>query len=180
MPEVQKTILLYFFALLLFAGCASAQPASFNAVVQQSAGSGLKATALEHAGERSVQEMLYSDEDVMLYLPWPANRAVISGTDIPVLILSPAIRSGTELEILPIALLELSDRDSTSQLLLSIPRSPSLQVIKSPTLQQLELNYPGVIEILTLWLTNAFEDQFLEVVSVQDENQALQFLNERL
>lgn len=163
--------------------CATAQLYKTKATVQQAAGSLLPPSAKPGTTEEVSEEKkpLYTAKDILLYLPAPANLATLIAAEeiIPVIILGPRLSKGSSYEVLPIGLMEFMEGDYVRQKVLAIPAAPSLQVIKSPTLQQLKLNYPGVIEILSIWFENAFEYQQLSYLGVKDEQEAVQFLKRR-
>ncbi|REL39183.1 hypothetical protein DYD21_04300 [Rhodohalobacter sp. SW132] len=172
------SILLLLFSLSFFS-CASAQTFTTEAIIHQPAGSSITVEVgnqTESAENRD--QPLYSGDDVLLYLPAPANIGFIQspGGSVETVILAPAIRADSEIEIIPIAMMEFGASDRIQRVILSIPADPSLQVIKSPSMQQLRLNYPGVIEILTTWFTNAYSDRITELLDVKDEKKTVQYL----
>jgi len=121
---------------------------------------------------------LYSSGDVLLYLPAPVNLATVTsaGDQVDVVILGPRLSKGISYDLLPIGLMEFSSGNHIQRKILAIPGDPSLQTIKSPSLEQLQLNYPGVIEILATWFENAYSDQQPDFLGVKDEREAVQFL----
>lgn len=170
-----------FFLIFIFCtafSCASARQ-SVDAVVITPAGSSLEFTA-DPANDEDLSGQNYRNESVILYLPFPANMGVIKGEteELSVIILAPSFKSGTELPILPIGLFEFLERGERVQKVIAIPADPTLQVIKSPTLEQLTYNYPGVTEILKIWFTNHSGDGLIEFLSLEDEKAALRRVRE--
>lgn len=164
--------------VLLLAGCASARQVQADAEIITPAGS-----SLELEGETGQnQPQNFRSEDVVLYLPFPANTGVIrAGEDeLKTLIMAPAITSGSRVLINPVALISLTDSGSELKIILSVPADPSIQVIKSPTLEQLNSNYPGVTDILTIWLTNRKGAGLVTVNSIDDERKAAEYLEKFL
>lgn len=178
---VCKHILSLLFSLCIFTG-ASAQADRFIATVSQPAGSVLLPSAdQESSGTATLSTRpLYGAEDVLLYLPAPANIAVgitESGNQVDVIILGPRLTEGTDHEIIPIGMMEFDEDNGVKSRVLAIPANPSFQTIKSPTLKQLQLNYPGVIEILTIWFENAFADRQSTFIDLLDEQAASQIFS---
>lgn len=170
---MKKRILFILFGFCTAVSCASARQ-SVDAVVVTPAGSSLEFTADSANGE-DLSGQNYQDESVILYLPFPANMGVIKGKteELSVIILAPAFKSGTELAITPIGLFEFLERGERIQKVIAIPADPTLQVIKSPTLEQLTYNYPGVTDILKIWFINHTGDGLIEFLSLEDEKAAL-------
>lgn len=166
---------------LSFTSCASAGQTVTDAVVTTPAGSNLNfAGPSTSADDDPVQN--YTGDDVILYLPVPANMARVTGAtgEIDVIILAPAITSGTELSVLPIGLMQLLVRGERVDKLIAVPADPSLRVIKSPSMEQLRLNYPGVIEILEIWFKNSDGEGVTEILHIGDEKEAENRLREIL
>lgn len=176
---------LFHFLLLTACGCASAQPTTFNATVYQPAGSVLLPSASSGRVESadSLNQPLYSAEDILLYLPAPANLATSyseRGDEAEIIILSPRLSENSRHEIIPVGLMEFEEENKTVIRILAIPANPSLQTIKSPSLRQLQANYPGVVDILSIWLVNAYGDRQSEFISLNDEQEAIRYLEKRL
>jgi len=160
--------------------CVSAQMRSLTATVQQPAGSVILPSAepdSTHASQDRIQP-LYSSGDVLLYLPAPANLATYdaAGDIVDIAILSPRLSKGLSYEVIPIGLMEFDGTSGIQHIVIAIPSDPSIQIIKSPSLEQLQLNYPGVVDILSIWFENAYSDRQSELVSIKDEQDAIKFL----
>lgn len=156
---------------------APAQTQSYTTIIQQPAGSVILPTAEPDLQDtiKAREQPLYTADDVLLYLPAPANIAESisrNGKQIKVIILGPRLSKNRDYEILPIGLMEFKEGDSVNQRVLAIPANPSLQTIKSPTLEQLQFNYPGVIEILSIWFVNAYGDRQSKYLGLKDEREA--------
>lgn len=166
---------------LSIVGCVSAQMQTFQATVQQPAGSVVLPAADTNSAEIPSEDGLpfYSSSDVLLYLPAPANLAIAqkSGSDIDVVVLAPRLAKGRSIELIPIGLMEFSDGSQVELKIIAIPSNPSFQIIKSPSLEQLQLNYPGVIDILAIWFENAYSNRQSEFLGMKDEKEALNVLN---
>jgi len=163
--------------------CASAQIRSLNATVQQPAGSVVISPAKSDSSQSSpdLDQPLYSSEDVLLYLPAPANLATYDAAEeiIDVAILAPRLTKGARYEVIPIGLMEFGSTSGIQYIIISIPADPSIQIIKSPSLEQLKINYPGVIEILSIWFENAYSDRQSDYIGIKNEQEAIQFLKRR-
>ena len=169
------------FILLSFMSCASSGQTVTDAVVTTPAGSNLDFAGSSTSDDDDIVRN-YTGDDVILYLPFPANMATISGSsgEIDVVLLSPSITTGTELSVLPIGVMQLLVRGERVDKLIAVPADPSLRVIKSPSLEQLRLNYPGVIEILEIWFKNSDGEGMTEVLHIGDEKEAERRLREIL
>lgn len=166
-------LLLCFFT----AEVALAQIQSFTATVQLPAGSVILPTAEPDLQDtiRAREQPLYTANDVLLYLPAPANIAESissSGERIEIIVLGPRLSKNREYEILPIGMMEFEEGDSLNQRVLAIPANSSFQTVKSPTLEQLQFNYPGVIEILSIWFVNAYGNRQSKYLGVKNELEA--------
>jgi len=87
--------------------------------------------------------------------------------------MGPRLSNGQVYDILLIGLMEFGESDGVTQRILAIPANASFQTIKSPSLKQLQFNYPGVIEILSTWFVNAYSDRRSEYLGVKDEKEAI-------
>lgn len=174
--------LLFLFLATTLLSCASAQPFTTEATVVQPAGSSFASEELQIDTSALDTEQLYSDQNILLYLPAPANMASISGDhgSIQTVILAPAISKGSVIRVIPVALMEFNNGDTVGTIVVSIPADPSLQVIKSPSLQQLQMNYPGVMDILSIWFTNAYSDRLPTLSAIRDEKEAERHIKQLL
>ncbi|GEM_PF-1026136 len=159
-------------------GVVSAQDHNFTATVLQPAGSVILPSAQPDLQDtiQARKQPLYNADDVLLYLPAPANIAksiTSSGKQIEVIIMGPRLSNGQVYDILLIGLMEFGESDGVTQRILAIPANASFQTIKSPSLKQLQFNYPGVIEILSTWFVNAYSDRRSEYLGVKDEKEAI-------
>lgn len=163
---------------ILFTACTTARQLEVSTEVVTPAGSAI----YFDADSETLQN--YSNENTILYLPFPANLGVINSLHneqkLHVFILSPSLKSGTILNITPVGAFEIVERGELRNLILAIPADPKLQVIKSPTLDQLRLNYSGVIEILEIWIANHQGENSIEIKALHDEQKATKILNDFL
>lgn len=179
---VFKHLFLLLFSLCMVTG-AAAQADKITATVNMAAGSVLLSSADHETSETAnLQDRpLLTTENILLYLPAPANIAggiTASGQQMDVIILGPRLTEGTTYDIIPVGVMEFDEDSSVVKRVLAIPANPSLQTIKSPTLEQLQLNYPGVIEILTIWFENAFTDRQSTFLGLLDERAATQVIRQ--
>lgn len=170
-----KRVTLSALLCILFTVCASARQLEVSAEIVTPAGSAI------YFDSNSGTPQNYRNENAILYLPFPANLGVIhsdnEGPQLHVLILSPAFESGFKLGIIPVGIFEIKESGITQNIILAIPADPKLQVIKSPTLDQLRLNYSGVIEILEIWITNHKGENSIDIKALYDEQTASEILN---
>lgn len=101
---------------------------------------------------------------VVNYLPYPANYGFVpqtlvstetggDGDPVDIFILGTALKRGEIVQVKPIGLINMIDNGEHDSKLLAVPISGG-PFVGLTTLEELKTAYPGVLEIITLWLTN--------------------------
>ena len=112
---------------------------------------------------------------VIDFLPYPGNYGYIPGTSVSVerggdgdaldvLLLSEALPTGTLVEAIPIAALELLDEGERDTKIIAVPVDTSLQIIDATDYRTFSIQYDGAKHIVENWFlyydglgTNVFE-----------------------
>jgi inorganic pyrophosphatase len=132
-----------------------------------------------------------SDDDRIKYLPYPANFGFIpstrfggilgkEGDPLDVLVISESLKTGTVIEIIPLALLIMKDDFLTDYKLIAIPADEKKQVVRAVSYQDLLSNYPALTGIIEDWFTHSDQYHNLIVLGWEDEHVARQFIDKWL
>lgn len=151
-----------------------------NAVVEIPAGTSQKWEVNKETGFLE-WELIDHEHRIVNYLPYPWNYGMIPQTLLPVseggdgdpldiLILGPSNSRGAVIPVRVIGVLRMMDRGEQDDKLIAIdPGSHFSEVHK---MNDLEVNYPGVIDIIKLWFENYKGDGHIIIQSVEDEHTA--------
>ena len=100
-------------------------------------------------------------EKVIEFLPYPANYGFIPSTEIdkdgnglPVLVLTGSVPTGTVMEVLPIAVLQLETNGELNPIIVTVPARPSERTLNATSLAAFLRKYPAAKEILQQWFVN--------------------------
>lgn len=161
-------------AILAMAGLACVRPnhlldvAPVNAdrtihvVVENPAGTAEKWEV--RANGRLIREQVDGEPITIAHLPWPANGGMIprtlhsaemggDGEPLDVLVLGEAIERGHTVRVRPIGLLRVLDRLERDDKILAVPDAGPFADIDD--VDALVLAYPGVLEMLSTWVTQS-------------------------
>lgn len=131
-----------------------------QAVVEVPAGSSQK---LQY--DRTTQEFIPAKEaglnKMINFLPFPANFGFIPSTEtnikgkgLEIVVISDRAETGTVMEVIPIAVLQLETDGELDHKIIAIPARPSEQVISANDYAAFSSRYPAVKEILQKWFVN--------------------------
>jgi inorganic pyrophosphatase len=98
------------------------------------------------------------------------------GDPVDVFVLDPAVARGTIVSVRIVGIIHMLDDDEMDSKLLAV--SAENEGLHAETFQMLVSKYPGVLEILQIWLSNYKGPGRIEILSVQDENHAIRYLKE--
>jgi len=158
-----------------------------QAVVEISAGNSKK-----FEFDRTSNSFLVDKEDgkerIINFLPYPGNYGFIpstlsdptkggDGDAIDVLIIAEGVSTGTVIEIIPIAVLKLTDDGKEDHKIIAIPVNKKLQIIDIKTFKEMTANYPNIINIIELWFMNYNKKDKASINGWGDENEALLIIN---
>jgi len=156
-------------------------------VVEIPAGTNQKWEVSKTTGQIEWEKISPDSFRVINYLPYPANYGFVpqtlltetnhgDGDPVDVFVLGPASPRGgvTRGKIIGIIHM-LDDQEMDSKLLAVDVENP---VLAANSLETLLNDYPGVIEILKLWLLNYKGRDRIEILSIKDEKDGLKYLRE--
>lgn len=161
---------------------------SFTAVVEIPAGTNVKWEYDYEKGEMSVSRV-NGKERIIDYLPYPGNYGFLQGTyqdpeeggdgdALDVIILSQSVKKETTLSIIPIAVLEFIDSGEKDDKIIATPANPALHIINAKTFDELQKDYPGIIEIIETWFLNYKGPGKMKLTNTGDEKRALEIIRE--
>ncbi len=147
------------------------------AVIQVPAG-----TARVHAFD-SAMFMTHIADAPTDFLPAPGNLGFIAGcvrkdtltgrgTPLPVMVMMPALETGSILAIKPIAALILMHNAQPFPVIVGVPEDPALRSIQAHNFVELLTQYDGARNILQTWFLNYPGRQMFDLVGWRDDNYA--------
>ncbi len=121
------------------------------------------------------------------YLGYPGNYGFIpqtlspkesggDGDPLDVIILGPTVDRGKVIEIRLIGVLKLKDRGEQDDKLIAVPLTGTFENIES--LDQLKTEFPGALEIVTLWFENYKGPGMMELEEIGGTDLSYQILSE--
>lgn len=121
---------------------------------------------------------------IVQFLPYVGNYGYIpstfsdpaksgDGDALDVLVLSENIPTGTLMEILPIAVLKLTDAGELDYKIIGIPAENSKRIINTVSFGEFEDRFPEVKRIIELWFLNYNKDDEVLIEGWGDEKEAL-------
>jgi len=135
-----------------------------TAVIEIPAGTHLKREYNKQSNRFEVELVDRKPREVA-YLPYPVNYGYVistlsdstfggDGDPIDVMVLSKQLKVGQSLSVLPLATMHLIDMGEIDDKVLAIPVDTTLRVISCVTWECIQIHFPSIPEILTLWYTN--------------------------
>ena len=185
--------LLIFSVFLLLSACKTSKDLSklssktkngiYQAVIEIPAGTNKK---IEY--DKNQKKFVIDQRDgknrIIDFLPYPGNYGFIpstfsnpkqggDGDAVDVLVLGESIKTGSLIEVTPIAILKLVDEKELDYKIVAIPTEAKKQIIKTKNYQTFMAKYPEVIEILELWFSYYDQSQSIEIQGWGDEQEAI-------
>ena len=185
--------LLIFSVFLLLSACKTSKDLSklssktkngiYQAVIEIPAGTNKK---IEY--DKNQKKFVIDQRDgknrIIDFLPYPGNYGFIpstfsnpkqggDGDAVDVLVLGESIKTGSLIEVTPIAILKLVDEKELDYKIVAIPAEAKKQIIKTKNYQTFMAKYPEVIEILELWFSYYDQSQSIEIKGWGDEQEAI-------
>lgn len=125
---------------------------------------------------------------IISFLPYVGNYGFIpstlsdstkggDGDPLDMILLGESIAQGTLIETIPIATVKLLDNKEEDFKIISVPADENLNVLGVKTYEELQLNHPGVIQIIEIWLKNYDSDE-LEISGWLNQQQTLDYISE--
>lgn len=123
---------------------------------------------------------------VVNYLPYPANYGMIPQTWLPadeggdndpldVFLLGAAQQRGAVVQARIVGVIRIKDRNEQDDKLIAVPNQSAFENVE--TLADLEQQFPGVVDILVVWLENYKGPNAIHIDSVANHNTAESILN---
>jgi inorganic pyrophosphatase len=158
-----------------------------NVVIEIPAGSNQKWEVNKTSGQIEWEQVSPDSFRVINYLPYPANYGFVpqtllakasggDGDPVDVFVLGERIERGNVVPCRIIGLIEMTDNGVYDGKFIALPVKTQWKKIN--TLPELNQHYPGVMNILLLWLLNYKGSGKVEILSENDEKQARNIINE--
>jgi len=156
---------------------------NYQAVIEIPAGTNKK---IEY--HKTQKKFLVDQRDgkdrIINFLPYPGNYGFIpstfsdptkggDGDAVDVLVLGESEKTGSIIEIIPIAVLKLIDENELDYKVIAIPAQIKDQIINVENYITFSSNYPEAIKILESWFTYYDKSQVLEIKGWGDEADAI-------
>ncbi|MBL4716622.1 MAG: inorganic pyrophosphatase [Flavobacteriales bacterium] len=154
-----------------------------NAVIEIPAGTNHKIEFDENTNTFPCDQKNGKDR-IIDFLPYPGNYGFIpstlmdestggDGDALDILVISESFTTGTIVEIVPIAILELKDRGELDSKIIGIPADPANQLLQATTFDELSQKYPQVKNIIETWFLHYKGIGKMELISWGDEKVAM-------
>lgn len=132
-------------------------------------------------------EMQNGEERMVNFLPYIGNYGFIpstlmdkshggDGDSIDVLVLSEHLKTGTVIQVLPIALLRLIDNNEIDSKIIAVPVDLDQRIIQASSLSELKSRYPNIQKLIELWflsykgphkiITKGWEDEKMANIEI--------------
>lgn len=156
-----------------------------NVVIEIPAGTNQKWEINKLTGQIEWERVTPDSFRVINYLPYPANYAFVPQTLLPhdmggdgdpvdVFVLGPSIAREEIVKVSIVGIIHLSDNNESDPKLLAVTNNvPGFNI---NSFELLASNYPGVIDIIKLWLLHYKGTGKVKILSVNDERDAIRFL----
>ncbi len=156
-----------------------------NVVIEIPAGSNQKWELNKITGQIEWEKINPDSFRVINYLPYPANYGFVPQTLLPkasggdgdpvdVFVLGPSIAREEIVKVRIIGIIHMLDKNETDSKLLAInTNEPGFDV---HSLQMLQQKYPGVVDILQLWLSHYKGPGKVKISDIKDEKDAIVYL----
>jgi inorganic pyrophosphatase len=158
-----------------------------NVVIEIPAGTNKK---LEYDYETNTfpADIENGEERVIKSLSYPGNYGFVpstlmdleqggDGDALDVLVICPKLPTGTVVEVIPIALIELKDGGELDTKIIAIPVDKSLRVIDVQTYKQLNDDFGYVKRLIKIWFLNYKGKSIMKFDGWRDETEAMATIN---
>ena len=156
-----------------------------HVVIEIPAGTSQKWEANKVTGQIEWEQVNPDSFRVINYLPYPANYGFVPRTLLPlasggdgdpvdVFVLGEHIELGSVVPCKIIGLIQMKDNGEDDSKLIALPVQTHWKIIS--TFQELNHYYPGVMDILQIWLTHYKGANRVQILSVSHERDAIRFL----
>jgi inorganic pyrophosphatase len=156
---------------------------NYQAVIEIPAGTNKK-IEYHKTQKKFLVDQREGKDRIINFLPYPGNYGFIpstfsdprkggDGDAVDVLVLGESQKTGSIVEIIPIAVLKLIDENELDYKVIAIPAQIKDQIINVENYKTFSSNYPEAIKILESWFTYYDKSQVLEIKGWGDEADAI-------
>lgn len=146
-----------------------------KAVIETPAGN-TRTLVYDREKKEFVPDLDAGQEREIGFLPYPGNMGFIPSTEInkngrglEVLVLAERRETGSEMEVIPVGLVQLEKNGELRHIVIAVPSRPSERRIDATNFEGLSKNYPGAKAILQIWFSNFNKSGNTKFVGWRDE-----------
>lgn len=158
-----------------------------QAVIEIPAGTNIK-LEYDYAVNKFQPDRKDGRNRIIDFLPYPGNYGFIpstminkkmggDGDSLDILVISESVPSGSVIEIIPIALLNLIDNGEIDSKIIAIPLNKKDRVISAISFSELNNNYPNIEKLIKLWFTSYKGQGVVKFDGWYDEDLAMAEIN---
>ncbi len=158
---------------------------SVNVVIEIPAGTNQKWEVNKITGQPEWERINSDSMRIVNYLPYPANYGFVPQTLLPeetggdgdpvdVFVLGESVERSTVLKVKILGMIEMHDTGEEDFKLIAVPAEHS--VISANSIDQLQHQYPGALQIIKTWLLNYKGKGKINITSIDNHLQANQYL----
>ncbi len=152
-----------------------------NVVVEIPAGTNEKWEVSKMDGSLQWERITADSMRIIPYLPYPANYGMVPRTLLPaeqggdgdpldVFLLGPTVERGAVVVSRVVGVIQMRDHGEQDDKLIAVSTAHWFGHVES--LNQLQTEFPGVVEALTNWLANYKGEGVVQIVAIADEEHA--------
>lgn len=156
-------------------------------VIEIPAGTNQKWEVNKETGQIEWEMFTPDSMRIIDYLAYPANYGFVpqtllskdqggDGDPVDVFVLGPSITREQIVSVKIVGIIHMLDENESDSKLLAV--SADHKGLNAQTFEMLVNNYPGVLEILQIWLSHYKGSGRIEILSVQDEKHATRYLRD--
>jgi inorganic pyrophosphatase len=158
-----------------------------NVVIEIPAGSNEKWELSKESGQIEWEQLSPDSFRVIDYLPYPANYGFVpqtllakdsggDGDPVDVFVLGSAIARASIVKVRIVGIIHMLDENESDSKLLAVKADKT--GFDLYTYDELNINYPGIIDIIKIWLLNYKGPGKINIISVEDEAAAFQYIKQ--
>lgn len=179
----KPTVTLLLLALIYLTGCKTnyAELPTYNgakqlqAVIEVPAGNNHQ-LKYDLSTQEFVNDKEAGQDRVIGFLPFPGNYGFIPSTEVSkngrglnIMVLSEREETGTVMEVIPVAVLQLETAGELEPIVVAVPARPSMRTIDAIDYSSFSREYPAVKEILKEWFVNRKTTRHTKFVAWRDD-----------
>lgn len=171
-----------------YAMAALVNDSTINAVIEIPAGTNKK-TELNTATHTFETDKRDGQDRIIRFLPYPANYGFIPGTlsdktkggdgdAIDILVIGEAMQTGTVIQVIPIAMLQLTDDGEEDFKVLAVPADAQLNVLRSSRAGTIR-NMEAIKQIIAAWFLN-YDTDAAQVTGWSGQEETMRYIRDNL